>query len=279
MKKILVPLDFSEHSKVAYQFALAMAEKMDASPTLFYAIQKPSDESEKTLEYGHTKENILHAWQRELHRFVEKNTPSPSGHPDFQIEIKTEIAPPAEGILKAAADLPAELVIMGMRNKNFWDDFLFGSVTEGVLKKIDRPILVVPPKYKYQPPDQLLYLFHYGYSSLKNLQILGEWAENWNATSHCALIAGQDTGQKELEEIKEKINATCTNVHQASFSLGTQQSDFRKELSAYIEQHGITILAMEHHDKILQKLMHRVKETGIVRHLHLPVLFLPHKKL
>ena len=275
MKKILVPLDFSEHSKVVYQFALEMAKKMSASLCLYHTAHLPFNENTRTLEYGDTLEKLTDANRYELQQLIEKNTPLQ--YSGVQVNTKIEVGFPVEGILKAANDLPAELVIMGMRNKNLWDDFLFGSVTEGVLKKMKRPILVVPPKYEYQAPDQMLYIFHYGYTDLKNLQLMSGWAKNWNASLHSVLVASQDVRQKGIKEIKEKLLATCINVYQATFSSSIQKSDFRKELSTYIGKHNITLLVMEHHDKVLQKLMHRVKDMGIVRHLHLPVLFLPHK--
>jgi hypothetical protein len=81
--------------------------------------------------------------------------------------------------------------------------------------------------------------------------------------------------EKEMEGDVEKLRSICTTEYQAKFSAISSAKNFEESLSTYIQQQKISLLTMENHDKTLQKLLHSGKETGIVRHFRLPVLFLP----
>ncbi len=58
----------------------------------------------------------------------------------------------AEGILKAAKNLDAGLIVMGSHSRRGIDKVLMGNIAEDVLKKATIPVLVIPTK-EYDKED------------------------------------------------------------------------------------------------------------------------------
>ncbi|MFM9882177.1 MAG: universal stress protein [Burkholderiales bacterium] len=65
--------------------------------------------------------------------------------------IETEVAllesngkQPATVIVREAADWPADILLMGSSGRGSVDRFIFGSVTEGVLRTATVPVLLLP---------------------------------------------------------------------------------------------------------------------------------------
>lgn len=52
----------------------------------------------------------------------------------------------AEGILSAAKDLGAGLIVMGSHSRRGIDKVLMGNIAEDVLKKATVPVLIIPTK-------------------------------------------------------------------------------------------------------------------------------------
>jgi nucleotide-binding universal stress UspA family protein len=139
IRRILCPVDFSEPSTRAMEHAVRMASFFDATvrvlhvvPTMFDAIEPvliaPADAPEGPREKA----------VRELAAFVE---PFHEWH--VPIEQSVCLGSPAQGIEAAAADLPADLVVMGTHGRSGFSRFIFGSVTERVMHRVPCPVLAI----------------------------------------------------------------------------------------------------------------------------------------
>ncbi len=54
-----------------------------------------------------------------------------------------ELGEPVETILRVAEEQDVDLVVVGTTNKNWWDRLLQGSVSDDLVRKGPRPVLVV----------------------------------------------------------------------------------------------------------------------------------------
>ena len=143
MKRILCPIDFSDHSRLALDHAVAIARWYKSTLTLLHvctavpvaayapgtlilpsAVLTPADRGE------------LLAMMRRL------AADEGVGH----VPVETEIA---EGntvgeILHAAERLRSDLLVMGTHGRSGFERLVLGSVTEKVLRKATCPVLSVP---------------------------------------------------------------------------------------------------------------------------------------
>ena len=140
---ILMPTDFSECSHEALDYAVFIAKTFRAEVHLLHVIHFPAHginpklfnpikeiQKEETDKLNGLKEQIRHQCQNVY-------------------LLCREGSPPME-ILKAADQIPADLIVMGTHGRTGLAHTLMGSVAERVVQKASCPVLTVrwkgPPK-------------------------------------------------------------------------------------------------------------------------------------
>ena len=161
MKRILVPIDFSDVTAPVINLARHLAKALDAeihlihvkelTPAAFAAGMLESgltgmpeiaavsgvpvrefDSMPQTIPESDSQKLQLMQWQKEIAQAGIKGTMhQPSGAV-------------AEEILNQAEAINADLIVMGRHGHGAMYHLLMGSVTEGVLQHATRPVLLVP---------------------------------------------------------------------------------------------------------------------------------------
>ncbi len=142
LKRILCPIDFSESSRRALQYAKVLSAWYEAPLTaLHVCVDLPV--FEMASPFGHTAATTVVLEEEQLadrrlavRRFVGDDTVS--------LVVREGTDARAE-ILKEAAACGASLIVMGTHGRSGLEHMLLGSVAEKVLRKAPCPILVVPP--------------------------------------------------------------------------------------------------------------------------------------
>src|SRR5687767_5244047 len=140
IKRILCPVDFSEFSRHALDSAVAIARQQHAAITALYVIPPiqttyPAIGLGAYVPYVYTVDD-LKEFQKTLERFV--------AAVDYPVAAVSVEAVVVDEILKRAADLPADLIVMGTHGRSGFDRLVLGSVAERVLVKAKCPVLAVP---------------------------------------------------------------------------------------------------------------------------------------
>jgi nucleotide-binding universal stress UspA family protein len=140
VKRILCPVDFSEFSRHALDSAVAIARQQHAAVTVLYVLPPPQSVYPPIgpaayVPYVYTAED-LREFQQTLERFV-----AAVDYPVTAVAVEALVVPE---ILKRAAELPADLIVMGTHGRSGFDRLLLGSVAERVLVKATCPVLTVP---------------------------------------------------------------------------------------------------------------------------------------
>jgi nucleotide-binding universal stress UspA family protein len=145
IRTILFPTDFSEPSRLAFDLACALARDYGAELVVAHVVPPPL-----SLGSGGVPMVPAAADDADLRARLEAVRPDDSrvavrhklavGHP---LAMNSE----AEGILAAAADEQADLIVMGTHGRGGLSRLLTGSVAEHVLRKAPCPVLTVkaPP--------------------------------------------------------------------------------------------------------------------------------------
>ena len=148
MDRILIPTDMSDFAKTALQYASLFKERLGSKLTLLYA-----DEAAFPIDFSGAPVGWYfdHA-PASKERLVEKlrdYARDSVGEADVVVMQDT----PTHAIVETADHCNADLVIMGTHGRHGWRRALLGSVTERVLRDIDRPVLTVaPPLLRGMPP-------------------------------------------------------------------------------------------------------------------------------
>lgn len=137
-RHILIPTDGSKCSEVAIKQGLEFAKSVGADVTFLYAVEDPAYHVAKAAPYRKPfHDYLLEEAEASLKRATrwadEAGVTSTTQLVDFQH--------PVEAIHTAEKDF--DLVLMGTHGRRGFDRFAFGSVTEGVLRRSEKPCLVI----------------------------------------------------------------------------------------------------------------------------------------
>ena len=126
IRRVLCPVDLSTAAAKALRYAAALSSALGAELTVLFV---ESDDTDRPRDVE----------PRELTAFIEATVPSAAGmHP---IQRPGE---PTDEILRTAAALNSDLIVMGTHGRTGVQRLLLGSVAENVLGRSPTPVLVVP---------------------------------------------------------------------------------------------------------------------------------------
>jgi universal stress protein A len=143
MRHLLVPTDFSEGSKQAFEYALGVSQTCGAKLTLLHVVELPS-----YLIDGHASAHVTTALrdhmqgsaQQELARLL----PEGSGTP-VQIARQVAVGVPHQKILEIAAAEQVDWIVMATHGRTGLSHLVMGSVAERVVRTAPCPVLTLRP--------------------------------------------------------------------------------------------------------------------------------------
>jgi nucleotide-binding universal stress UspA family protein len=142
IKRILVPTDFSPHADEAFRVAHTLARATGAEVIVFHVARPPAVVSEGGALLAEPGAGPTNLWDR----FGEL----PPGDPRVRVQHEVIVAdrPSAAHILEILDKLGCDLIVMGTHGHRGLKQVLFGSVTEGVVRRARCPVMVVkaPPQ-------------------------------------------------------------------------------------------------------------------------------------
>jgi universal stress protein E len=142
--KILVATDFSDPAVPAVDAAIAVARARGARPTLMHSVDVlPSHAIGFGAPFGAAwvvvPPEVIEEMRKNAASLLEEQLKR------FQIDgdVHVALGNATAGIVKAAEDLPAELVVIGTRGRTGLARLTLGSVAEGVVRSASCSVLVV----------------------------------------------------------------------------------------------------------------------------------------
>jgi len=143
INKILCPVDFSEFSRHAVEYAIGIARWYGASLTALNVLPPITSSIPPTGEGLYPafvfSPDDLRQFRTELDAFVRG-----AGEVDVPIEAMVLEGSLAGEITRVATELPADLIVMGTHGRSGFERLVLGSVTEKMLRKAPCPLLTVP---------------------------------------------------------------------------------------------------------------------------------------
>lgn len=137
LNEILVPLDLSEMSIKALQYAVSFAEQYGARLTLLHVLEPMTMATALGPAPMPASAEIPGA-EEKLKEIRESRIP-----PSVPADIVVRLDYPADGILNATAELEPDMIVLATHGRTGLERMFLGSTAEKVVRTASCPVLVV----------------------------------------------------------------------------------------------------------------------------------------
>ena len=139
LKNILVPIDFSECSKKALQYAIPLAREHQATLTLLYVVPPIYGTGEYgAIDYAELEANMRVNGEKQLARLAADEVGG-----DISNQPLVRVGSPTQEIIETARSLPADLIVISTHGLTGLKHVFLGSVAEHVVQRAPCPVFVV----------------------------------------------------------------------------------------------------------------------------------------
>jgi len=279
--KIMVPVDFSEPSKKAVNYALSLALQFDSRLILAYI-------GGDLAKYESSKADLLELIPAECREVL-----------NFEIIVKYgDVRAELIGIIE---DRQVDLVVMGTHGRPYFERLLLGSVTDRVLRKVHVPIMTVahlnPEKEIHKPGavplQRILYATDFSNGSEDALQFSVRLAHGFDASLLVAhVIQPSDAMVQGLQaaaylptyaegvraRAEEQLARTVALVSDGSVPVTTALVEGvpYEAINALAEQHQADLIVLNVRSKgVLERAILGTTAERVIRTARVPVLSLP----
>ncbi|MFA7347906.1 MAG: universal stress protein [Desulfurivibrionaceae bacterium] len=143
IKKILVPVDFSENSQKILRTAVDFAAKFKAEVAIVFVVQSFDDYSGFFVPHMpiiQLEEEMVKSAKEKMKSFVAETLNGSVSH--VTAILSGDVV---EEINRFAGQEKADLIVMGTHGYKGLDKILFGSVAEKIVKTAPCPVLTINP--------------------------------------------------------------------------------------------------------------------------------------
>jgi nucleotide-binding universal stress UspA family protein len=273
MKTIIFPSDFSELTHSSLEFAANYCQSIDARLIIqnsFFAMAQESGLSNEIMQTL-----ITNAENDSKHGMDHLKAEMKSKYPNLQVEYYTKFGFPIDNIVDACKEFDADMVIMATKGATGIIDKIAGTITMGVAKRVNIPILAIPYGYKINKIDQMLFATSYEEKDKLVIEDAVKFAKHFNANIQAIHIIEDyepqiDDATKKADSFKQYFAndaVTFRNLKRGEIEYG---------IETYIRTHKPDILVLAHeHRGFLSSLFHFSVTKFFAYHAELPILIYP----
>ena len=256
-KKILLPVDFSDYSRKAVDFAIDLAKKVDAEITVFHTFYDPMINSlpfPDTFLYNMDTEELVVELQEkaekgmeELKKYVEEKN-SKLGDKKLTINYEMTKGIAEEEIVRFSKEYNPLLIIMGTRGKDRKSMDLIGSVTAEVIDMSKYPVLVIPEDFNYQGLENIkkvLYTTSFNEADFKALDVLEKFLRPLKVKIICVHVEPKKHSkwdEVKMQGLNEYMRKTYNHTDVVCDLIDNE--DFLEGIEQYVKMHEIDFISI-----------------------------------
>lgn len=260
MKKILVPIDFSECASNALLYAVEVAKKIDGEILLFHVCQETAEPISAPII--NLTPLLIETAEKKL---AELKT---NGVKRKQQVVCGLVK---ESILSVIEEEQIDLVIMGTTGASTLTKKLLGTVTSGLIKKVNVPLLAIPNGAVYDEKDGVFMALDFNDQSIPNVSIVkGLMGEKEEIRVYFSQTKKNEVDiQKQINELKKQLNGCVVNY---SITHDTEVSKAINKRSSGLKSRMIVTFNKKY--SFIKGLFHASVSESIVKNGQTPVLVL-----
>ena len=274
MKKILVPIDFSDYASNASKYAIALAKILPASLHFFHAIKVPANNPMSGLivwpleEYADIKNEADRNLALFLERFLTENSNVP-------ITYSVEIGSVKEVVDKLCEAQNIDLIVMGLAGAGKLTQFIIGSNSKMLIEKAKTPILLIPKESSFDHLKKIAFATDLRESDVNAVHKLISLFYPFNSDILLAHVAKPE--KEDSNKAKHFLNCITNKInYDRIYYKKLNNSNIYNGLQWITENTQISIIAMIHRNHTLLAEIFEISHTKkLARFTKLPLLVLP----
>jgi nucleotide-binding universal stress UspA family protein len=284
IRRILVPIDFSEQSLNACDYALGIAAKLKAEIKLLYSYFNPIITSEPYLEnqaIAFQLDPIIGNMEKEARKQITKlkedlNKKAISQNKEkIKISYSLDKGVPENVILEYAEKYHPAVIVMGTKGKGSMN--FIGSVTKKIIEKSEVPVLAIPSNAVYMGMEyvnKVLYATDFDDSDFSALRRLMMLIRPFGMKIYCVHIAKDS--KKLLSDVKMESLKNHFNEEYPDYQITCdliERDDVLTGLEDYIGKNEIDLIALTTRKRgILERIFNPSIARKMLFHTHIPLL-------
>ncbi len=272
--RILIPVDFSEHSLNACEYALSIADRLNAEIRLVHAFYNPTsvaspfpDAFSYELGLGGVQKDLEESAKAEMKEFKEKilGLAKNKGLKDIKIGSTLHSGVPGDEILEASRRFRPQLIIIGTKGHGDKQKSPVGHVTAELIDASEFPVMAIPAEARFKDLDNsnLLYVTDFDDPDFTAFRRLISIVTPFNMKIFCVHVGDEqqnpyDAVQMEVLEKMIKRNYVDFEVE---FHL-ISGKDIAKGINTFTNAHNINLIALSNRK---HSFMYRLFNTSNAR--------------
>ena len=287
MKKILVPIDFSEHTGTVCRFAIEIAKKSGGEIRLFHAYfdymivhdsSFPNSVDTNEMFNQEMLINIRNEAKVDMDKLVNEMVDELKHKKVHNVKVLHTLAGgmPEDEILNISETYEPDLIVMGTRGKGE-KEFLSGKVSSKVIKHVKCPVLCIPINAKYHGFDNMMYATDFNDEDIKDLNKLFGFLITYHPVVHCVHVnvdGNHFANESKMNALKDHFDEKISSG-KLIFKV-IDNEDFVDGINDYVDENKIDIISVVHHRKgFLKRLISKSHTHELLVHTDVPLYVFP----
>ena len=249
MKTILFPTDFSANASHASQYAGMLAKSFDANVVL---LNVHSITSITEYQLPNEIDNLIEANQKKSEddlRDFAVNFMQTSHLVADRVSQIVEYGFANEKIIETADAIQADMIVMGTKGTTNLLDKWLGTHAQGVMKKANCPVWIIPNKASINSPQNILYAADFKEDEVEATHRILEFVTPLAVV--CKVVHIHEYYQPDVGNVVKNTTEKLEEVFQfndITFK-NLKRYDVVKGLETYIKTNKPDVLAMATHEK------------------------------
>lgn len=286
IKKILVPVDFSDYSVRAAKYAIKIAQKYNSEIQLFHSYYNPAIYAEPFTE-GYAYQLNISKYLRDIETEAEENLTKFANSLKKHLEeeeikgvsiYKTLVCGNADReIINMSKIYSPDLIIIGMKGEAGSPNEIIGSIANKVIRNTDMPVLAIPEETKYKSIDQIKNILYAtdldksDFISIKKLLGIVAYLYPKIYCVHLSESKDDPWSKAKLQNLNEHIlkrypqyNVECTLI---------ECKDKEEGIEDFVQKNDIGLITINSHKRnIFRRLFNPSFTKKMVFHANTPLL-------
>jgi nucleotide-binding universal stress UspA family protein len=263
--RIILPIDFSENSIKALEFALALADKKHGKITLVHVIEMVYDFASQASIALDSMHKDAHSMMKKL---IEKYEAS-----GVQMDYLIEEGTASITVARIAEELEATLIVMGTQGVSGIKKALIGSTTVSVLKEATCPILVVPAEANVSQINKITLALEFANHEVPFIDQVVTLSEKWGLALELLHVQTDADFKDELSAlgIETYIGKNHPDIPAKFHTIPAKSAG--EGLNLFLEKQENLIFVMCHqHKNLWDQLMSKSQSIEMAYHTKVPLL-------
>ncbi|MEN8121513.1 MAG: universal stress protein [Bacteroidota bacterium] len=284
IKRILVPVDFSDYSRSATLFAFGIAKKLNAEIKLIHVFKDPFMGGTflgQRTSYENFSQNVINEIrqmaQTSMLHFIDelKDNLKKLGLDDVRFHYVLKKGKPEYQIVKMSEEYKPYVIILGTKGVGQMPNDLIGSVTLKMIENTKVPILAIPEKWKFKGLDKMnvLYATDFQDSDFTAFNSLLSILEPFSVKIECVHIETDEKNpwkEMQLFKLESYLNKNYDEEIKCHI---IKNDDLLSGIQEYVDKMDIDIISFTSPKRsIFYKLLYPNNLKKMIYHSQIPLL-------